>query len=55
MAVLMKVHFVFMNRIHFKRKKARGGAYIRKACNWSISFYFCLQVDGPVIVTGAKK
>ena len=23
-AVLMKVHFVFMNRIHFKRKKVDG-------------------------------
>ena len=38
----MEVRFVFLNRIHFKRKKARGGggAYIRKACNWSISFLF---------------
>lgn len=54
-AVLMKIHFVFMNRIHFKRKKARGELISVRLVIGVTVFYFCLQVDGPVIVTEGKK
>lgn len=51
----MKVHFVFMNQIHFKRKKARGQLISARLVIGVSVFHFCLQVDGPVIVTGEKK
>lgn len=54
-SVLMKVHFVFMNQIHFKRKKARGQLISARLVIGVSVFHFCLQVDGPVIVTGGKK